>query len=230
MLAVIKKNTVMEQRRINIITIIISILALLVSYGSYRISKQGIDYKIESDSFFNTPAINEKIVDSTIIQFSLNNQMQLQMLNITFPARLNKHDILLNTKPLELNIEVLEAIAELHFSKLIKGDENSVKVGEIAVPVMIDYSVIAFGGAQNLRENRLLIYELYHDGRNLNLKFKNTFLNSRYGFPIKNQFRFYNPFSGTSKEERIRKQDECDIEELLNNQLVLIEENLKKNK
>ena len=192
-----------------------------------KIAKEGLEYQKVSDSFFNTPAISEKIIDSTKIQFSLNNQMELQLLNITFPTDLNQSDILLNTKPLELNIDLLENIAESYFYKLIISEENIIKIGDVAIPVMLDYSVVGFGVAQNLRENRLLVFQLFHDGNTLNVSFKNTLLNSRYGYPIKRQIHFYNPFCGITREERIAKRDRLDVEELLNKQLRLIEENIK---
>lgn len=56
----------------SVLPIIISIIALFVSYLSYNTSKQSLEYEINKDMMINTPAIEENI-DSLELSFSLNN-------------------------------------------------------------------------------------------------------------------------------------------------------------
>jgi hypothetical protein len=93
-----------------ILPIIISVIALLISYFSWQQSKQIFDYEVNKDTVIHTPAIKESI-DSTKISFGLNNDIaDLQSLKITFPERICNGEMTIATKPIEIhknNLEIL---------------------------------------------------------------------------------------------------------------------------
>jgi hypothetical protein len=68
-------------------------------------------------------------------------------------------------------------------------------------------------------------YSGYKGNSEFKADFKNSFLISRYGYPIKGHYFWYNPFKD-NRTEQIEKQDIKDIDELLNNQFQNIVENL----
>jgi hypothetical protein len=83
---------------------------------------------------------------------------------------------------------------------------------------MMDYSVIVYGQPTFLRENRLFLFEIiYHDDIE-EVNFKNSFLEQRYGYPLKAHNFYTGPFSH-SLEEKIAEQDKKDVQELLIKQL-----------
>jgi len=220
-----KKKKKSNLSLINIGTLIVSIIALVVSYLSFQTSQNALEYQSNKDSFQNTPAITETL-DSTYVNFGLNNDSELQLLNIVFPSKLEENDILLNTKPIRIRKDVLHQIAEKYLQENLTKKDSVIYVGTFSIPVMINYSAIVFGQQSNLRENRLLVYDFYNGYSEFKADFKNSFLISRYGYPIKGHYFLYNPFND-NRAEIIEKQDQEDIDELLNSQFQNIIENLK---
>lgn len=68
--------------------IIISTIALVLSFFSFSLSQSVFEYEKNRDSFYNTPALKE-IVDSTDVSFTLNtDESELQYIEIVFPSRI----------------------------------------------------------------------------------------------------------------------------------------------
>ena len=204
-----------------VLPIIISIIALVVSFLSYQTSKQSYEYGISKDMMIYTPAIKEN-VDSLNISFALNNEnSELQGVNITFPNEVSG-----NTKPIEISRGYLEMLAKNHLNKFVEARDSTIIVGTFAIPVMIDYAAIVYGFPQQLRENRLLVFNLhlYDDVRNVT--FSNSFLNGRCGYPLKNH-TFYTGIFSSSLDEKIKNQDQKDVQELLKSQLEEITRNFE---
>jgi hypothetical protein len=80
--------------------------------------------------------------------------------------------------------------------------------------VLIEYSAIVYGDAQDFREYRLLQFEVVLSKKNIHVDYKNSILMKRYGFPMKKQYYFKMPFSDIPVE-KIVKRDSIDIRELL---------------
>ena len=209
----------------NIGTLIVSIIALVVSYLSFQTSQNALEYQSNKDSFQNTPALSE-LIDSTYVNFSLNNDSELQFLNIVFPSQMKEKDFVLNTKPLRIKKDILNQITENYLEENITRKDSVAYVGIFSIPVMINYSAIVFGQQNRLRENRFLVYEFDGTKEKFKAEFKNSFLVSRYGYPIKGHYFWNNPFKD-NQEEKIEKQDQKDIEELLNIQFQSMVDNLK---
>ncbi|MEJ8591616.1 hypothetical protein JSO54_10270 [Riemerella anatipestifer] len=202
----------------NILTIVISIIALILSFLSYQISKQNLDYEIDKDSFLNTPAITE-IVDSTIVRFKLNNEnSELQSLLITFPNDVNIKSIKTAKKPVEISTTILENSVKSYVDNKIMVKDSFAIVGHVGIPVVFDYSAIVFGSAQNLRENRILIFDVHYYESVKKINFSNSFLITRLGYPIKKHYFYTGPFS-KPLEEKLAIQDSIDLQELLRTQL-----------
>lgn len=206
--------------------IIISIIAVFVSYLSYYTSKQNFDYEMNKDMMMHTPAIEENI-DSLELSFSLNNDhSEIQSMRITFPCSILEEPILVNTKPIKVNKHYLELLAENYLYKFLETKDSIVVLGTFAIPIIIDYSAIVYGFPQSLRENRLFIFNLYSHNNIIKLSFSNTYLINRCGYPLKTHTFYTGPFS-SSLEDRIKIQDQKDIQELLSGQLNEIIKNLK---
>ncbi len=211
---------------VNIGTLVVSITALVVSYLSFQTSRDALEYQSNKDSFQNTPAITEKL-DSTYINFGLNNDSELQLLNIVFPSKLEQNNILLNTKPIRITKDVFHQITEQYLQENLIIKDSIIYVGTFSIPVMLNYSAIILGQQHKLRENRLLICDFYNEKSHFKAEFKNSFLISRYGYPIKGHYFFHNPFNDDDLAEKIEIQDQKDIDELLNVQFANMIENLK---
>jgi hypothetical protein len=207
----------MKKNWFNATTLAISIIALIFSYLSWQISKQSFEYGVEKDSMMNTPALQETI-DSLSINFSLNSGADLQMLSIIFPKEVSKHAIIIAAKPMRLVPEILENIAKQYLRDKVKINDSIAIVGTVAIPVMINYSAVVFGDSQDFRENRTLVFEIHYYENVENVHFKNTYLISRCGFPLKRHYFYNGPFSG-SVSEKIYRQDSIDVQDLLNQQL-----------
>lgn len=209
-----------------VLPIIISIIALVVSFLSYQTSKQSYEYGISKDMMIYTPAIKEN-VDSLNISFALNNEnSELQGVSITFPNDILDKQLLINTKPIEISRSYLEMLAKNHLNKFVEVRDSTIIVGTFAIPVMIDYAAIVYGFPQQLRENRLLVFNLhlYDDVRNVT--FSNSFLNGRCGYPLRSH-TFYTGIFSSSLDEKIKNQDKKDVQELLRSQLEKITRNFK---
>lgn len=204
--------------------IIISIVALLLSYFSFSLSQSVFEYEKNRDSFYNTPALKE-IVDSTDISFTLNtDESELQYIEIVFPDRITEETILINTKPILIGKIALEMYAQKILEKLVTPKDSAVIVGTFSIPVMIDYSVIVHGFPYNLRENRFFIYNLYCDNY-VEVKYSNSVLINRCGKPLRSHYFYKGPFS-SPLEERIEKHDKKDVQELLSIQLETLIKNM----
>jgi hypothetical protein len=129
---------------------------------SFQTSKDALQYQSNKDSFQNTPAITEKL-DSTYVNFGLNNESELQLINIIFPSKLEQNDLIVNTKPIRVRKDILHQIAEKYLQENITKKDSVIYVGTFSIPVMINYSAIVFGQQSRLRENRFLIYDFYPD-------------------------------------------------------------------
>lgn len=210
-----------KERKINwfnTLTITISLIALVFSYLSYQLSKQNLQYEKYKDSFLNTPAITE-IVDSTFIKFKLNNEnSELQSLLITFPNDVNIERIKTVKKPVKISTTILENSVKNYIDNKIKVRDSFAVVGQVGIPVVFDYSAIVFGFAQNLRENRILFFDINYYENVKEIKFSNSFLIDRLGYPIKQHYFFTNPFS-KPLEEKMTIQDSIDLQEHLRTQL-----------
>ena len=203
--------------------IIISLVALLLSYFSFSLSQSVFEYEKNRDSFYNTPALKE-IVDSTDISFALNtDESELQYIEIAFPNRITEETILINTKPISIGKIALEIYAQKILDKLITPIDSAVIVGTFSIPVMIDYSVVVHGFPYSLRENRFLIYNLYCDNY-VEVKYSNSVLIKRCGKPLKSHYFYKGPFSAPL-EEKIANHDKNDVQELLNNQFEILMQN-----
>ncbi|MFH7002158.1 hypothetical protein [Flavobacterium bizetiae] len=216
----------MKINSFNIITIIISIVALVISYLSWSVSKQSLDYEIGKDSAINTPAIKE-IIDSTKITYKLNNASELQNLNVTFPKSISDENININTKPIELYKNPIESLAKIYLrNKLSLKDSTSI-VGTFSIPVMMSYSVIVYGQPHILRENRLLVFKINYYDNVENVEYSNSFLIKRAGYPLLRHYYFTGPFT-EPLGKKVQNQDLIDVQELLESQLKDIAENLNK--
>lgn len=168
-----------------VLPIIISVIALIISYLSYYTSKQSFEYGISKDMIIHTPAIKEKI-DSLELSFNLNNDnSELQGICITLPNSIQEKPIFVNTKPINLSKHYLEQLAKNYLYEFVEAKDSVVIVGTFAIPIIIDYSAIAYGFPQTLRENRLLVFNLHFCDNILDLSFSNTYLISRCGYPLK---------------------------------------------
>lgn len=209
-----------------VLPIIISVIALIISYLSYYTSKQSFEYGISKDMIIHTPAIKEKI-DSLELSFNLNNDnSELQGICITLPNSIQEKPIFVNTKPINLSKHYLEQFAKNYLYEFVEAKDSVVIVGTFAIPIIIDYSAIVYGFPQTLRENRLLVFNLHFCDNILDLSFSNTYLISRCGYPLKNH-TFYTGVFSSPLEEKIKKQDQIDIQELLKGQLDEITHNFK---
>lgn len=195
----------------------ISIIALIVSCRSYRLSENNYEYEQSRDQLIYTPAIKE-VTDSADILFMLNSEnSELQGINITFPSSIRETSISINTKPIRLSKIAVEILAEKIVSSFIVPKDSVVSVGNFFIPVMIDYSAIVYGFPQTLRENRLLIFDVYCDDY-LKMTYSNSFLVNRYSFPLKVHTFYTGPFA-SSLENRIKERDSEDVQILLSEQL-----------
>jgi hypothetical protein len=202
----------------NTLTIVISLIALFFSYLSYQLSKENLEYEKDKDSFLNTPAITE-IVDSTFIKFKLNNEnSELQSILITFPNDVSVEKIRTAKKPVEISKFILENSVKNYIDNKIKVKDSIAYVGQVSIPVVFDYSAIVFGYAQNLRENRILIFDINYYENVKKIKFSNSFLIDRLGYPIKRHYFFTGPFSKPLKE-KLEIQDSIDLQEMLKMQI-----------
>ena len=198
-------------------SITLSIIALIISYRSYQLSKYISEYERNRDMFIYTPALRENI-DSTDIEFILNAESaESQGITITFPSNIRETPIDINTKPVKLSKTAVEVLAEEVVRDFIMPKDSFVSVGTFSIPVMIDYSAIVYGFPQTLRENRYLIFDVYCDDY-LKIDYSNSFLISKCGFPLKS-YRFYTAPFASSLEDRIKARDREDVLMLLKEQL-----------
>ncbi len=202
-----------------LIAVIISVAALFVSVFSYKVMKSGLEYQVSKDSFEYTPALRE-VKDTSDIVFSLNNNAVLQSMKFTFPPKLQIEEYIDIIKPISINIEYLCSSLENYIRNNFSFENDKYYIGTVSVPVLIDYSAIVYGDAQDLREYRLLIFQLIKTEEDIICEYKNSFLMKRYGFPLKGHYFFKLPFSDIPIE-KIVKQDRIDILELLNHDFTI---------
>ena len=164
-----------------------------------------------------TPAIKES-VDSLDISFTLNaDNAELQGLNIVFPYEITNNSVSINTKPIKLSKVSMEILAEQIVSKYINPKDSIESFGIFSIPVMIDYSSVVYGFPQSLRENRLLMFNVFCDDF-IKVTYSNSYLINRCTFPLKQHY-FYTGLFASSLEGKALKQDEEDVQELLKEQL-----------
>ena len=145
---------------LDLIAIFISAFALVISALSFWVSNKTLDYEVEKDSFFNTPAISENI-DSLDIIFGLNNtQCEIQAMRIIFPTELSKYNIEILTKPISINRQSLDFVAHKYLDDRLQKRDSIMSIGVFALPVIFEYSAIVFGVQQDLRENRNLLFHI----------------------------------------------------------------------
>lgn len=177
-----------------------------------------MEYEIDKDSYLNTPAITE-IVDSTFIKFKLNNEnSELQSILITFPNDVSTEKIKTAKKPVKISKFVLENLVKDYIDNKIKVKDSVAIVGQVSIPVVFDYSAIVFGFSENLRENRILIFDINYYNNVKEIAFSNSFLIDRLGYPTKRHYFYTGPFS-KPLEEKLQIQDSIDIQEMLKIQL-----------
>lgn len=96
---------------VNFLSLVFSLLAIVVSYWSYRAARQSLEFEEEKSSFEARPALTESL-DSVYVHFSSNNEnSELQFLQINFPDSFSDRLITLNTRPLKVNKFELELLA-----------------------------------------------------------------------------------------------------------------------
>ncbi len=202
---------------LDLIAIFISAFALVISALSFWVSNKTLDYEVEKDSFFNTPAISENI-DSLDIIFGLNNtQCEIQAMRIIFPTELSKYNIEILTKPISINRQSLDFVAHKYLDDRLQKRDSIMSIGVFALPVIFEYSAIVFGVQQDLRENRNLLFHIINNN-DLSVKYSNSFLLQRSGYPIKKQLHIALPF-GKPIEKKIYDKHMEDVYELLDEQL-----------
>lgn len=207
-----------------VLPIIISVIALIISYLSYI--HQNRVLSMELVKIWQFIRQQEKI-DSLELSFNLNNDnSELQGICITLPNSIQEKPIFVNTKPINLSKHYLEQLAKNYLYEFVEAKDSVVIVGTFAIPIIIDYSAIVYGFPQTLRENRLLVFNLHFCDNILDLSFSNTYLISRCGYPLKNH-TFYTGVFSSPLEGKIKKQDQIDIQELLKGQLDEITHNFK---
>lgn len=195
----------------------LSVFALIVSCRSYKLAERISEYEQNRDMLIYTPALKEYI-DSTDIEFVLNAEnAELQGVNMTFPSSVRETPIVINTKPVKLSKTAVEVLAEEVVRDFIMPKDSFVSFGTFSIPVMIDYSAIVYGFPQTLRENRLLIFDIYCNDY-LEIDYSNSFLIKKCGFPLKSHHFYTGPFA-SSLEDRIRERDREDVLMLLKEQL-----------
>lgn len=216
----------LKKNWINLLTLLISLFAIILSYWSYQISKQSFEYEEEKNSLEITPALTES-VDSVYINFGLNNEKsQLQALQINFPDRYNNKLIKVTTKPYKILRFQIENMAQRFLEKELEVNDTLIAFGEFALPVIIDYNAIVFGQSYDLRENRMLLFKFTLSEKIAEVSFTNSFLTYRCGFPIKRQFHWKLPWKELEKE-KIIKQDKIDVEQTLNEQFLEVMKTVK---
>lgn len=104
--------------------ITISLIALIISVFSYRLSERVYEYEVSRDMLIYTPTIKEN-VDSIDVSFTLNaDNAELQGLTIVFPDEISNYSISINTKPIKLSKARMEILAERFISKNIKPNNS----------------------------------------------------------------------------------------------------------
>lgn len=208
--------------------IVLSAVAILISYMSYIISQKAFEYEKDRDIFINTPAIKEDINNEQILFLLNGDNAELQSMNITFPTEIDNEALCINTKPTELSKITLEIRVQNLAEKLFIPQDSLITMGVLPIPVMIDYSAIVYGFPQSLRENRLFIFNIYCDEA-VKVSYSNSYLINRCPFPLKSHY-FYSGFFSKPLEERVIKQDYEDVQKLLKAQLNKVKNNITKNK
>lgn len=151
-----------------------------------------------------------------------NDDAELQSLSMTFPSLIDKDNIIISDRNINISKSLLENKVRSYMSNRIFNIKDSTYiVGKICIPVMFDYSAIVYGFPQNLREMRLLIFELLHHEDKMDLTYSHSFLVKRYGYPIKKQIYIFSLASPT----KVFEQDKKDVLQLLDNQLEVMESN-----
>ena len=208
--------------------IALSLVAIIISYMSYTVSRKTFEYEKDRDMLINTPAIKEDINDDQIL-FLLNGEnAELQSMNIIFPAEIENEIFHLNTKPIKLSKKALEIRVQELAEKLFIPQDSIVTMGTLSIPVVIDYSAIVFGLPQSLRENRLFIFNI-HCNEYVNVSYSNSYLINRCSFPLKSHY-FYTGLFSKPLNESIVRQDQEDIQSLLKEQLNEVINSITKNK
>lgn len=208
--------------------IVLSAVAILISYMSYIISQKAFEYEKDRDIFINTPAIKEDINNEQILFLLNGDNAELQSMSITFPTEIDNEALCINTKPTELSKMALEIRVQNLAEKLFIPQDSLITMGVLSIPVMIDYSAIVYGFPQSLRENRLFIFNIYCD-ETVKVSYSNSYLINRCPFPLKSHY-FYSRFFSKPLEERVIKQDYEDVQKLLKAQLNKVKNNITKNK
>lgn len=212
----------------NIVTLCFSLLAIFISYFSYEITKQALQFDEAKDSMEKTPAISET-TDSVAIYFKSNNpSSELQVLQIDFPDSFSQDILSATTKPLQLSRFRIETIARNFLKNNVKSSDSTLMVGQFRLPVMINYNAIVFGQPYDLRENRFLLFSFAFSNDYEKVEFDNSFLIQRCGYPIKSQFHWKLPWADVP-QEKIVKQDHLDVESLLSIQFNEALKDIKKN-
>lgn len=208
----------MKDKLFKYIPVILSVLALFVSIMSYRQSKEVHNYNVQHDMLLDTPSLTEK-VDSNQVVWKLNkDNTELQYMRIWLPSKLSELPIDVMTKPLTIQRHNLEPIVQEYVKSNIEGKDSSAIVGEIALPVVVDYSAIISGFPYTLRELRNLIFRYYVEDNTTSVNYCNSILIGKCTFPLIDHTSIIN-WIVPMAEERIQELDKNDIKELLDNEL-----------
>ena len=157
-------------------SIIISLVALFVSILSYYTANRALEYEIGRNQLLDTPALVD-ISDSTEFKFSLNNdQAQLQTIKVTFPDEVLDYDFESFSKPLSFSTETLELFVKNCLYEYIQPRDSFALVGEVMIPVMIDYNTIVGSQSFFLREHRQLVFNIFSSTDQVSIKYNSSIM------------------------------------------------------
>ena len=200
-----------------ILTLVFSILALIISIRSCDISKDTLNYTKTIEAFKLTPGLLVEC-DTIDVKFDLTNQAVLQGLRIVFPDKVTSNFLDLKTKPYNISQYILSSKVKDYIESKIQISDSIAVIGNINIPVIVNYSAMVNGSSQYLRENRVLIFDVHFEKNLSKITLNSSYLISKVGYPIKEVSYWYNPF-GKSKEEKVLEQDNLDVKNLLDEQL-----------
>lgn len=204
----------MKKKRLDIISIVISFIAVLIAYLGYRNSRDALE--LEKDRLIREKSpglvLNN---DSGNINFEVDKEnARLQTIILKFPDSIKVSPLLAYGIEKKFNIKVIEEVVLAYFDKRILKKDSFAIVGELRIPIVVDYEVVIDRESKLFREDHFLVFIISSESDKVSIVFDHSVFNFKLGIPLQSHNFFKVPFT-EFPEEKIRKTDIQDLKEYL---------------
>lgn len=141
----------------NNLSLFISALALIISYCSYLVSSDALQFQKETDVDNKSPSII-LLLDSDRITFSLDKEdIRLQTVILKFPDSIQLAPIITEGEAQNISLETLNRITTNFFGKKLVDHYTGMR---LKIPVVVDFEAVVARKSTLYREEHFLVFDI----------------------------------------------------------------------